>query len=170
MKVNQEKIGSATLCYLHSEGKYLLGEKKYGGAMGKVNGFGGKIESTDSDITAAVTREYLEETNLKLVDPKFSGIVEIYKDGQIKTVFYLFKATQYQGEMQESDEMKVYWVNDTEIPLGKTWPSDALWLPILLRNENFIVKLHFKQGVDFAESMEVLFNVTLDEKHHEKYL
>ncbi len=170
MKVDQAKLGVGTICYLHSNDSYLLGEKKYGGAQGKVNGFGGKIETTDQSIYDAVKREFREETSIQLNAPKYCGIIEIFKNETRKAIFYLFKADDFIGQPQESEEMKVYWVKNTEVPFEKMWASDALWLPLFLKNDNIRVKLYFQEGNDKADRMEVTFNATLDETYHENFI
>lgn len=44
----------------------LLGEKKRGFGMGKWNGFGGKVEPSDTTIAAAAAREIQEEANVSV--------------------------------------------------------------------------------------------------------
>lgn len=170
MKINREKLGVATLCYLEDGHKYLLGKKKYGGDKGKVNGFGGKIEETDTDIMSAITREFYEETGATIINPTLSGIVEIYKENVITTVFYLFKASRYSGKPQESNEMKVFWRKKSNLPLDKMWASDSLWFPIFVRKNNILIKLYFDNFKDTPDRMDISFNQKLDENHHEKYL
>jgi hypothetical protein len=50
------------------------------------------------------------------------------------------------------------------------WASDALWLPLFLKNDNIHVKLYFQEGNDKADRMEVTFNATLDETYHENFI
>jgi len=55
----------ATLCFLINENKILLGMKKRGFGQGKYNGFGGKPQSNETILEAAV-REMQEESNIKV--------------------------------------------------------------------------------------------------------
>ena len=56
-----------TLCLLHSNNRVLLGMKRRGFGVGKLNGFGGKIDAHES-IVAATRREMLEESNVDVLD------------------------------------------------------------------------------------------------------
>lgn len=49
---------------MESSREVLLGEKKRGFGLGKWNGFGGKVEASDSSIAAAAAREVQEEANV----------------------------------------------------------------------------------------------------------
>ncbi len=51
---------NATLCFLRTKDKILLGMKKRGFGKGKYNGFGGKIGS-DETIEDAAVREVLRK-------------------------------------------------------------------------------------------------------------
>ena len=74
---------NATLVYIIKGDKILLGTKKYGGAKGILNGFGGKIEEFDKDILEAAKREVVEETSLDLKTVFPIGVLKFhweYKD------------------------------------------------------------------------------------------
>ena len=48
----------------HSASRILLGMKKRGFGSGKWNGFGGKVEPTDTSIAQAAARELAEECSV----------------------------------------------------------------------------------------------------------
>lgn len=54
-KLNDKKdLKQYTLFFALQQGKILLGNKKRGFAKGKWNGFGGKVESTESVLEACL--------------------------------------------------------------------------------------------------------------------
>ena len=45
---------------------------------------------------------------------------------------HIFKATKYEGVVQESEEMEPKWFKIDEIPFNRMWVDDILWMPWLL--------------------------------------
>ncbi|XP_046855832.1 oxidized purine nucleoside triphosphate hydrolase-like [Xenia sp. Carnegie-2017] len=131
-----------TLVFVFNGGKILLGMKKRGFGAGRWNGFGGKVDSTET-IEAGAKRELKEECNLTTRDLKHVGILkfEFVNEPQIMEV-HIFTTKVYEGEVQESEEMRPKWFNMDEIPFNEMWPDDKLWFPLMLSNNMF--KGYFK--------------------------
>lgn len=131
-----------SLCYLIDEDNQniLLGKKKYGGAMGKYNGFGGKVEYSDTSIKAAVIREFKEETNVNIEDPQLNCILKINKldptshNKESITFIYIYLAHKWTGEPKESYEMSVEWIDINKIHYDQMWENDKYWLPFAIGN------------------------------------
>lgn len=57
--------------------------------------------------------ESKEETGLTIKNPKLAGIYHWMTD-DIRNVGYLYKATEFEGELISSEEGKVYWISGEE--------------------------------------------------------
>lgn len=133
-----------TLCLLVENGKILLGMKKRGWGENRWNGFGGKVEESES-IEESAKREILEESGLKAKNIEERGVIEFtYLDtGKIIEV-HIFNILDYEGEPKESEEMKPQWFEIIDIPFDKTWPDDIYWMPLFLSEKKFKGEFIFK--------------------------
>lgn len=161
----------ATLCYLFDKkkNKILFGAKKYGGAKGKINGFGGKVEESDKSMREAVKREFWEETGVKLTNPKLRSVLIFHFEDKEVVPLYLYFATKWQGNPKESEEMKVFWIDRNVIPFEKMWPGDQVWFPIVNRFENTVIEAYFGKNNPFPEKLTVNFRQKLNGKTHTNY-
>lgn len=135
-----------TLCVVHCGDKILLGMKKNGFGAGRWNGFGGKVEARES-IENAAKREIKEEAGIKVSEVEKMGVIdfEFQNNPEILEVHF-FKAEEFEGEPQETEEMKPQWFNIGEIPFDQMWPDDRFWLPIFLEGKKFKGKFLFDQA------------------------
>ena len=142
----------ATLCFLveeHPVPRVLLGRKKRGFGVGKLNGIGGKIAPGEKP-EQAIQREVEEEIGVKI--PPAS----LHNAGQITFRFpfrpeddhevHLFVASSWDGDPVETEEMAPRWVPTGDIPFAQMWQDDAYWLPLVLQG----VRVHgeFVFGAD----------------------
>ncbi len=103
-----------TLLLLHQGDNLLLGMKKRGFGEGKFNGFGGKIGPNET-ILAAAQRELEEEANVRALDPSLRGHIIFEFEGHDELLeVYVFRATRYEGEVRESEEMAPQWFSAVE--------------------------------------------------------
>lgn len=156
----------ATLCYLIDEknNKILLGKKKYGGAKGKVNGFGGKVEEKDKTIKEAAIREFTEETNVQLKELELVSIISFHsKDtssNENKSVkIFTFTSNSWTGTPEESEEMSVEWFDRKQIPFEEMWENDRLWFNVVMSGKKSTIDLYTVDGnlseirVEFTEQL-----------------
>lgn len=127
-----------TLVLIHKDGKVLLGLKKRGFGMGKYNGFGGKVEAGES-IQEAAGRELFEESGVTAGALEKVGILDFSWRGKEQDILqvHIFKATDFSGQPQESEEMKPQWFNINEIPFEKMWADDQFWFPLFFAGKKF---------------------------------
>lgn len=160
-----KEVKYATLAYIFANDKILLGAKKYGGAKGKLNGFGGKIEESDKDIYDAVKREVFEETNLVISKPELCGkLIFDQKKQRKKGIVYLFKIKDFKGEIKESDEMTVAWYDYEDISEDEMWDSDKYWFKYIFQDRKFEIRLIFNSNNDLCDEINIKFvdNINVD--------
>ncbi|MFO0549301.1 MAG: 8-oxo-dGTP diphosphatase [Polyangiaceae bacterium] len=128
-------VDRAVLLFVVRPPEILLIRKKRGLGAGKINAPGGRIDPGETPLQAAV-REVREEVG---VTP--TGITE---HGEIRFQFvdgysihvWVFRASDYEGELIETDEAKPHWFRVDEIPYHEMWQDDALWLPHVLNSKS----------------------------------
>jgi 8-oxo-dGTP diphosphatase/2-hydroxy-dATP diphosphatase len=126
-----------TLTLITEKDKVLLGLKKRGFGMGKYNGFGGKIEAGET-VEEAAAREVFEESNLELRNLKKIAIIDFaWQDSKPDLKVHLFHSTKFQGNIQETEEMRPEWFDIDNIPLDKMWDDDRYWFPLFLQGKSF---------------------------------
>ena len=126
-----------TLVIIEKNSQILLGMKKRGFGAGRWNGFGGKVEREES-IEEAARRETLEESGVEVIDLDERGVIEFEFKGKPGILeVHIFKATNWQGKPEETEEMKPKWFNVADIPYEEMWTDDKYWLPLFLEGKRF---------------------------------
>jgi len=134
----------------------LLGMKKRGFGAGLWNGFGGKVDSTES-ILAAAKRELKEEVGITAVNLIPAGVLEFtFVDQEDLLEVYVFKVTHYEGEPIETEEMRPRWFSKTDIPFTEMWADDEYWFPYLIEDKLFKGKFHFDRPATADYSGKIL--------------
>lgn len=147
-------IGMITgvLCFIIQDGKILLAKKKRGFGKGWWNGVGGKVNENE-EVVEAVQREAQEEAGIVPQDPTFCGTLRFsFEDGTPDWQLHVFRAEEFDGEPQESEEMSPQWFDLKEIPYEEMWVDDHHWLPLLLEGKRFEGRFHLhdhKTIIDF---------------------
>jgi 8-oxo-dGTP pyrophosphatase MutT (NUDIX family) len=116
----------------------LLGEKLTGLGTGKFVGAGGKLESGESAVDAAV-REVAEELGVLVVPADLEPISVItypFVDrDEWSQRSHGFIARNWEGEPTASSELDPQWFDMTELPFDRMWADAATWLPQALAGE-----------------------------------
>ena len=129
---------NTTLCYIENNGKYLLihrGNKKNDGSQGKYMGVGGHFEEKESPYDCAI-REVKEETGLDII-PKYRAIVTFVSDKYETEQMHLFTATEFTGQLIQTDEGDLHWIDKKEISNLPMWEGDTVFLDLLEKREDF---------------------------------
>jgi 8-oxo-dGTP diphosphatase len=133
---------TAVLTFIRCGGKLLLIVKKRGLGAGKVNAPGGRIEAGETPEQAAV-RETQEEVGLTPSGLRFAGRLDFaFTDGYSLSC-RVFTAGGYSGTLTETDEAAPFWCGESEIPYGRMWSDDRLWIPLMLDGRGFDAQFVF---------------------------
>lgn len=139
----------ATLCFVLQDGgepQILLGEKKTGFGIGKLNGIGGKLELGESPEDGIV-REVHEEVGLTIRKQALYPVGEITFRFPFQPEFdhfvHVFLVRVWHGEPVESREILPNWFPLCEIPFDRMWQDDAYWLPIVLNGKTISAEFEF---------------------------
>lgn len=144
------EIKNVTLCFLRRNDEVLLAMKKRDFGKGKWNGAGGKLLDGESFEDAAV-REVKEEIGVIVhqEDLCHVALLDFYFEGEKKhEPLYAHHCQTYitekwEGEPQESEEMKPKWFHIPKLPFETMWSDDKLWLPRVLAGERLHAEFWF---------------------------
>ena len=147
-------IRHLTLMILKRDRKLLLGVKKRGFGMGKINCAGGKVEPGETVREAAI-RETFEEVGIRVNSCEKVGQVvfrELYFKGRPETdVMHIFMSEDFSGEAVETEEIKPEWYPISDLPYSKMWGDDEHWMPEVLRGNKVDAYFHFNEKNTFTD-------------------
>lgn len=152
---------STTLC-LPVQGRpaerILLGLKKTGFGCGKYNGFGGKFEEGETAVAAAV-RELKEECGLAVQEADLEYVGELQfvfpASPELDHDVQLYVVYTWQGEPQETPEMKPEWFAIADIPYKQMWADDIYWLPAVLKGKKISGRVIFGENNEDVEDITI---------------
>lgn len=147
-----------TICLAARGGDILLAMKKRGFGAGRWNGLGGKVRHGETIKDAAV-RESFEEARIKIKkeDLEKTAEIEFYfppEKEEFNQRAHIYIIRQWDGEPEETDEMRPQWFKNSDIPYAEMWPGDKIWLPRLLVGEKIKGKIFFADADGNVEKTE----------------
>lgn len=160
--VDEPHLKQATLCILvegDPPARLLLGRKKAGFGVGKIGGFGGKVEPGES-IPLAAQREMQEESGVavRLADLSYTACLKFFfphRPSWSQEV-HVFLARAWQGEPMESVEMQPAWYTVAAIPFTQMWADTSVWLLRVLAGEHFTARFYFAADNETVTSFEII--------------
>lgn len=144
-ELKQVKIKDVTNVLFIKDNRILLGLKKRGFGTNKYNGFGGKLKEGET-IEEAAIREAIEESGLKPTVFEKRAIIDFSESYPLR--MHLFVATEWEGEVVESDEMKPEWFDIENVPYASMWEDDKYWLPYILSGKKIQANFTFESDDD----------------------
>jgi 8-oxo-dGTP diphosphatase len=139
----------ATLCYLKSGGKTLMihrVKKEKDMHQGKWNGLGGKLDPGETP-EECVIREVCEESGLTIIDPQLKGILTFPGFANNEDWYaFVYVARNFKGEMIDSQEGVLRWIDDAELLSLNLWAGDLIFLPWLEQPGFFSGKFIYRKG------------------------
>ena len=114
--------------------------------QGKWNGLGGKLHLGETP-EEGVIREVREESGLEIKNPSLRGILTFpaFKDEEDWYV-YVFVASEFSGELIDSEEGELKWIEDGKLFELPLWEGDPLFLKWLEEGRFFSGKFIYQDG------------------------
>ena len=139
----------ATLCYVRWEKQTLMLHRvKKANDMhkGKWNGLGGKLNPGETPEECAV-REIYEESGLLVRNPQLKGFITFPAFSKNEDWYvFVFVAEDFEGELIDSPEGDLRWVDNSDLPRLNLWEGDAIFLSWLERRGIFSGKFIYTDG------------------------
>lgn len=142
------KTLNTTLLLIIKDKKILLAEKKRGFGMGLYNGIGGKVEK-DEEIEHAMIRETQEEISVTPKNYTKKAVInfDMFLKGEpTYEIMHVYVASDYEGIVSESDEMKPRWFEFDEIPYDNMFAADKIWMKKMFDGEEFSGNVKFDEN------------------------
>lgn len=154
-----------TLAFAFRDDEILLGMKKKGLGVGRWNGFGGKVEESESIENAAI-REFAEEAHIQVSNLRKCGVLDFSFENDPKVLeVHIFKTINFVGKPEESDEMIPKWFSIDAIPFEQMWSDDPLWFPYMLAGKRFKGYFRFDRPSDATYSAKILEHKIVEVGH-----
>ena len=139
----------ATLCYVRWAGKTLMIHRiKKANDMhqGKWNGLGGKLDPGETPEECAI-REIWEESGLTVRNPLLKGFITFPGFANEEDWYtFLFVCTEFEGELVDSSEGYLQWIEDDRLLELNLWEGDQIFIPWLDQPGFFSGKFIYKNG------------------------
>ena len=110
----EESAIFTTLCMLTDTNGNILVEDRKDPDWPGICFPGGHVEPGES-FTEAAVREMQEETGLTVLDPRLCGVKQFQTENGARYVVFFYKATQWTGTIQSSDEGEVFWISRNKL-------------------------------------------------------
>lgn len=160
----------ATLCYVQRNGQTLMVhrvKKQNDMHQGKWNGLGGKLEPGESPEECAI-REVREESGLNCRNPRLRGMITFPAFDEIDDWYtFLFTIDDFEGDLIDSPEGVLGWIDDDKLLALNLWPGDRVFLPWIFDNRFFSAKFVYERG-EFQEYEVTFYNADGD-MHYERH-
>ena len=110
---NTEKTELTVMCMI-CDGTKILVQDRVNKDWPGVTFPGGHVEPGEA-FTDAVRREVKEETGLDIFRPTVCGINDFIRDDGTRYIVLFFRADRFSGELKDSDEGRVFWIERDEL-------------------------------------------------------
>lgn len=139
----------ATLCYVSKNNKTLMlyrNKKENDYHEGKWNGLGGKFELGETPEECAI-REIKEEAGLNVKNLTLKGFITFpLFDGKDDWYVFLFVINEFDGELIDSPEGKLEWIDNDKLTRLNLWEGDKIFIPWLFQEKFFSAKFNYENG------------------------
>ena len=142
-------MNHATLCFplRNNDSEILLGKKVKKIGAGLWNGYGGKLENTETPEEAAV-RELRQECGLLTTGNALEKVaaLQFYFDGVPSFFVHTFFVRVWRGVPTETPEMKSpTWFSPTKLPYEEMMAADRVWLSrVLAKGEQLAAHIYYR--------------------------
>lgn len=133
-----------------------LAMKKRGFGVGRWNGVGGKKNEQDVTVEDTAIRETQEEINVLAKNMTKCAELTFHfpHNPDWDQLVHVYLCDEWEGEPQESEEMRPQWYAVNNLPFAEMWPDDKFWLPFVLKGKLLKATFCFKEN-DVLASQQV---------------
>ncbi len=147
-------VESATLLFVIRDEQALLIHKKKGLGAGKINGPGGRLDPGETPEQAAI-REVQEELCVTPTGVRAVGELLFQFTNGHSIHGYVFTASDIEGTPAETDEAIPLWTSINEIPYGRMWADDRIWMPLMFEGRPFVGRFLFDDDTMIGCELDV---------------
>jgi 8-oxo-dGTP pyrophosphatase MutT (NUDIX family) len=145
----KDKVIEATLVFMVDEYKVLLATKTRKIGVGRLNGYGGKIESGET-VEASAVREVSQECGL-VISPENLGkeaLITFHNQNKEGVPFivlvHVFVCRKWEGLPVSSEEMDdPNWYYISRLQQENLMLADYVWLPLVLSGKKIIAEVWY---------------------------
>ena len=119
-----EKVRFMNMCMIQDGRGNVLALDKVNDSYTGTTFPGGHVEPGELFFQSMI-REVWEETGLTIENPEFRGLYHWHKDG-VHHVITLYRTYTFCGELESSEEGRVYWISLEELKTKKTCIRDGI--------------------------------------------
>ena len=113
--MNRKSVIELTnMCFIYDGNRVLVQEKKGTRHPGGLVFPGGHVEEGESLLNSMI-REMKEETGLTIKNPQPCGFKDWIQEDGTRYIVLLYKTNQFDGELKESEEGRVFWLDRNEL-------------------------------------------------------
>lgn len=138
-----EQIKTA-ICYIFDGDRTLMIERKKEPFTGYLVAPGGKFEKGETPFQC-IEREIMEETGLRIKDYSLKIVTSEMGPMHYNWILYIFVCRGFEGDVRESDEGKLHWVDIDKLTSQKMSDIDKLMLPYVFDDNRYFMKLHYDE-------------------------
>jgi 8-oxo-dGTP diphosphatase len=135
-----------TLCYIESDGKYLMinkNKRENDLNKGKWMGLGGHLEIGETPYQCVI-REIKEEAGLIIHNPLLRAKIYFIND-DYEELMYLYTVSDFCGEIIECNEGILEWIKKEDVLKLNIWEGDKVFLDFLVKSDDYFeLKLFYK--------------------------
>lgn len=144
MWVEPELQHISSLCYLESNGKLLMLQRRKEPFQGFWTAPGGKLEPLE-EPRQTIIREIWEETGLTLKSPTLKMITSETGEGRdYNWLVFIFLAHDFSGSLKESDEGTLQWIPKSLLLDSSIPDVDWKLLPLIFEEgKRYFVRLSY---------------------------
>ena len=163
----EKTLLNAVLCFPVRTGEVMLGLKLQKIGAGKLNGWGGGIESGEMPIQAMIRELFVESGGVKTEPGDYEkvAVIDFHNTKTDGTAFvcrvHIYLLLRWEGEFRTTDEIaNPRWHRRDGLPLDEMMPADRAWLPPILAGRKLIGRAKYGPFQrELLEPMEIRYVV-----------
>ena len=148
----RESVEFVNMCLIKNGDKVLVQDRVSPNWPG-ITFPGGHVERGESFVDAVI-REVKEETGLTISKPQLCGIKDWYDDADYRYVVLFYKTEHFTGELQSSDEGKVWWEAFENLSHLKLATEDMSDMLRVFLEEDLSEFFYYKDGDDWLYDLK----------------